>query len=534
MASLIDHVPQHLLDELVEGSWLPIVGAGFSRNAVIQAGKPPVSWAELGAALGRDIDGADATSGTLEAISAFEQAFGRVALVDKTASLIRAHDAQPGAAHLAFARIGFTNVVTTNFDLLLEKAYEQINKGCLPVVDETQLSTPNRYAGPRLVKFHGDINHPARMVITEDDYDRFIDAHPLLATSVTAMLIERTGILVGYSLDDPDTRQILALIKRRLGRMYRPIWAIQVAAPAHVVNRFERRGVKVINLPKKRTSSTREVLEEFFGDIARYWRERLPEKSVSTDDRVIADFRLPQEVSRICYFAIPANLIAWYREYIFPEVESHGLIPVTARDVFTPPGTVSAKLDTLINRAAYIVAEVGHRSSENEVALALSQKADRSLLLVSPESQAYSPPEMIDRSLLVRPDRFDADPEAFISGFREWLSSVSRPRGSTPEPERLLQLHEYTAALISAVSLMEVTLAERFAVNQRESPRPATLRSMLKDVERLGLFQSQSERHSIEEAMSRRNQAIHTAEAISPADSRRLVRAILRFVDRMR
>ncbi|WP_157226008.1 SIR2 family NAD-dependent protein deacylase [Rhodococcus sp. AW25M09] len=535
MAPLIDHVPRHLLDELVEGSWLPIVGAGFSRNAIAQGGDPPVSWLELGAALRGDVDGADEASGTLEIISAFEQAFGRVALVDRTASLIRAYDSAPGAAHLAFARVGFTNVVTTNFDLLLERAYEQINKGCLPVVDETQLSTPNRYAGPRLIKFHGDINHPARMVITEEDYDQFLHSFPLLVTSVTAMLVERTGILVGYSLDDPDTRQILALIKRRLGPMYRPLWTVQIGCPAHVVSRFERRGVKVINLPKVRGISIGSELEQFFTELAQYWRDRLPEKSVNADDRVTADFRVPQEPSRICYFAIPAKLIGWYRDYIFPEVEANGLVPVTARDVFSPPGTTFAKLDTLIRRAAYVVAEIGDQASEYEVAMAVAQKAASSVLLVASELPQSMQPGLQGRLVLTRPARFEASPDEFVQRFRDWLTSLTREEiVDNAEPERLLGHREYGAALISAVSLLEVTLSERFAAQARESPRPSPLRSMLKEAERQELFISVKEQQSIEEAVNRRNQTIHTTAAISGTDSRRLVNAIRQFVDRLR
>lgn len=534
MASLIDRVPRHLLDELVEGSWLPIVGAGFSRNAIIQRGDAPVSWPELGAALRRDIDGTDSTSGTLEVISAFEHAFGRVALVDRTAGLIRAHDAKPGAAHLAFARVGFTNVITTNFDFLLERAYEQIGKGCLPVVDETQLSTPNRYAGPRLVKFHGDVNHPASMVITEDDYDQFLQTFPLLATSVTAMLVERTGILLGYSLDDPDTRQLLALIKRRLGRMYRPLWTIQVGALNHVIHRYERRGVKVINLPMVSGLSVGDVLEKFFTELAQYWRDRLPEKSVSTDDRVTADFRVPKEPSRICYFAIPATLIGWYRDFIFPEVEANGLVPVTARDVLSPPGTISAKLDTLISRAAYVVAEIGDQSSEYEVALATAQKSEKNVLLVKSELQASVPPELRS-TVLTRPARFEANPDEFVRRFREWISSVS-PKGGTDnaDPERLISHREFGAALISAVSLLEVTLSERFAADERDSPRPTPLRSMLKEAERQGLFASLDEKQTIEEAVNRRNQTLHTTTVVPAADSRRLVKAIRQFVDRLK
>ena len=60
------------------------------------------------------------------------------------------------------------------------------------------------------------------MVITEDDYDNFLRDHPVLATHVAAQLVDHTAVLIGYSLDDPDMRQILALLRSRLGRLSAP------------------------------------------------------------------------------------------------------------------------------------------------------------------------------------------------------------------------------------------------------------------------------------------------------------------------
>ena len=93
---------------------------------------------------------------------------------------IRAHDAKPGDVHLAFARIQFKDLVTTNFDALLETAYENVDKRPFPVVDESQLSAENLYPGPRIVKLHGDLAHPDRMVLTEADYDSFLIEKPSL------------------------------------------------------------------------------------------------------------------------------------------------------------------------------------------------------------------------------------------------------------------------------------------------------------------------------------------------------------------
>lgn len=144
-------LPCPLLEELSHGRWLPIIGAGFSKNADTPSGGTPLDWKELGMALARDVTGLE-YSNPLDAISAYEQAFGRVALVERVSRLLRVHDAQPGRVHAAFARLGFQNVVTTNFDMLLERAYDNANRPCLPLVEESQLSTRNPYPGPNATK----------------------------------------------------------------------------------------------------------------------------------------------------------------------------------------------------------------------------------------------------------------------------------------------------------------------------------------------------------------------------------------------
>ena len=70
-----------------------------------------------------------------------------------------------------------------------------------------------------LLKLHEDVHHPARLVLTEEDYDAFLDKYPLLATYLANPLITRTAVLVGgYSLDDPDFRQVWQVVGERLGK----------------------------------------------------------------------------------------------------------------------------------------------------------------------------------------------------------------------------------------------------------------------------------------------------------------------------
>jgi len=403
----------------------------------------------------------------------------------------------------------------------------------MPVWDEAQLSTPNRYAGPRVVKMHGDIHHPDRLVLTEDDYDNFLHSYPLLATSITAMFIDRTAVLIGYSLDDPDTRQLLALVKRRLGRLTRPMWTIQVDAPPHIVSRYERRGVKVINLPAIRGRSIGDQLEQLFIELGQYWRESVPESSVSSDDRVAADLRVPSEPSRMCYFAIPLELVPWYRDLVFPVVERRGMVPVIARDVLTPPGTVVNKVDALIERSAVVVVELGGQFSDYEASLAIARKPAGSVLLVT-EEETGLPSNLRSYPHLIRSEGTEAQPEYFIEMFETWLTA-SQPRRSdgSGEPERLLHHREYGAAVISAVSMLEVTLNQQLSDSSRPSSKPTSIRVLLRDARTLELVQDPDEYRLLEEAVSARNEILHRGRRVSGTDARRYVAAIRNVVERV-
>jgi hypothetical protein len=198
-----------LLDDLVAGRWLPMVGAGFSRNAVLPRGKAMPLWADLGDSLAKELGDYSAVS-AIDAISAYEHEFGRPRLIERLSELLLVHEARPGDAHRAFCSIPFKLVCTTNFDFLLEQQYELLGRGrhCTPLIDEDQLSVNIQETGVALLKLHADLHHPTRMVVSENDYDRFLDRYPLLATFLANLLITKTAVLVGYSLDDPDFRQV--------------------------------------------------------------------------------------------------------------------------------------------------------------------------------------------------------------------------------------------------------------------------------------------------------------------------------------
>jgi hypothetical protein len=216
----LNYFPKPLLDDLVTGKWLPVVGAGMSLNATVPPGRKMPLWRDLGKTLARDVRDFS-PEGALDAISAYEHEFGWSRLIERLSEILLLRDAQPGHAHKEFCAIPFDIVCTTNFDFLLERQYALTPRYVHPIVDEDQLSINISSAGTLLLKLHGDLHHPNRLVVSETDYDGFLTNYPLLATYLASLLITKTAVFAGYSLDDPDFRQILHVVNERLGRSRR-------------------------------------------------------------------------------------------------------------------------------------------------------------------------------------------------------------------------------------------------------------------------------------------------------------------------
>jgi hypothetical protein len=519
----LDAFPKPLLDDLVAGRWIPIIGAGFSRNAVVTSGEPPPLWAGLARELAKDIPNFSYDN-PLDAISAYEYEFTRARLVERVIHLLRINDAQPGEAHQAFCKMGFENVVTTNFDLLLEQQYASLNRPCLPLIDEVQLSVPNPYRGPVLIKFHGDVHHPDRLVLTESDYDNFLRRYPLLATHLSSLLITGTAVLIGYSLEDPDMRQLLAIIKERLGPMRRPIYTVLVSPEPTVTARYGRRGVKVIALDGS-ASKYGSILAALFTELQEYSVDQVSKVSETTEERVSEGLLLPPEAGRLCYFAVPLRLLSWYKENFFPLVKEYGLTPVSADEVISPGEAVLTKIDALIQRSVAIIADIGSRNTIFELGMALSQSTDKRILVIVEEGQA-PPFDMQEGPILVRPREPFETAEELVDRFRHWLSNVvpAFTVGATLEPERLLAKREYRAAVISAFSLLEDALTKRmgpeFTPHSFSRLLDVALRDELLDIDVSTVEQLKKDYHV-------RSRVVHRVEDVSRSAASAIVERAL-------
>lgn len=539
-AKYLLHFPKPVLDDLVTGKWLPVIGAGMSLNAVVPTGKKMPLWAAMSKELTDELSDFSATS-VLDGISAYEHEFGRARLIERLSEILLVGDAQPGNAHKEFCTIPFDIVCTTNFDFLLERQYDLTPRYVYPVVDEEQLSINSGNAGTLLLKVHGDLRHPSRLIVTEADYDGFLANYPLLATYLSNQLITKTAVFIGYSLDDPDFRQLWHVVSERLGRTRRMAYTMAVNAHTADIARFERRGVKVINLPGSRDKYG-EVLAATFKELREYMRDNVIAVSKVTEEKPLQELLLPRDAAtRLCFFSLPLELLPFYRERVFPLVEELGFVPITADDVVSPGDNISAKLDALIDRAAVMVAELTSSWTMAEYRMAIARikgaeadsaqrKSLRLIVVVSDTEQA--PPSAQGFPTLTRPSKITSDSEGFIADLIGRLRGIAAQMGvdRQAEPQRLFEAKEYRAAVISAMTLLEGKLRERLnKVPWPQTRRPLSIRSLIDHAVEQGII-PQELRTRLDSWTQIRNEVVHSSISISRAQAAEIVNEVTRLI----
>lgn len=256
-------VPQELLEDIRRGECVPVIGAGFSMNAILPDGCRMPLWNDLSRLVTARLNEASRGS-PIQDISNYCYQCTKYELVRLLRDCLHIRTAKPGNAHLEFAQLPFEQVITTNFDFLLEHAYYASDKACLPVVDEDLLSVRPVNGETKLIKMHGDLHHPSLLVVTEDDYDGFRDQRMRMFQEITHLLIHNTVLFIGYSIDDPDFRQIWNHVRILFGKYRRPAYALLVDASESKMSEYSQRGVtKVISLPKNEMGYGEALASEF-------------------------------------------------------------------------------------------------------------------------------------------------------------------------------------------------------------------------------------------------------------------------------
>lgn len=128
------------------------------------------------------------------------------------AELLTAKGSLP-EAHGHLVRIPWSSIVTTNFDDLLERAYEDLAHAGRPRAptggELSSLGTLLVDGGFFILKAHGDFARPQAMVFSTEDYQRVIHESPAFQATMASLLMTNAVVFVGYSLNDVNFRLLL-------------------------------------------------------------------------------------------------------------------------------------------------------------------------------------------------------------------------------------------------------------------------------------------------------------------------------------
>ena len=529
-AKYLRHFPKPLLDDLVSGCWLPIVGSGLSRNAFVSSRQPLPLWDELGQRLAKNMPGYDHHT-PLETISAFEHDFKRPKLVEQLSDLLAIRESSPGPVHQEFCSIQFDIVCTTNLDFLLERQYERAQRPCTPLISQDQLSIGLPRSMVRLLKLHGDLNHPERMVVSEEDYDLFLTRYPMIATYLANLLITRTSVLIGYSLNDPDFRQLWSVIGERLGQARRQAYVLSVGTTPAETARFDRRGFKVINLGKSKARYG-EILSTTFNELSEYWRSSVVFDSQIMEEESLSELSLSREsTSRICCFSFPISIYPFYYKFVFPLVREVGLVPVTASTLISSTETYVARFEAIISRSLVAIVDISSETSVMESRMIIERKRPEEVCIIT-ENHTQEVVNTKRSAILVRPDITTVEATEFIESLRAWLgqSIEGKVLNISSEPRRLLDLGEYRSSVISAITLLEKTLNERLGKQTSSIRRAVSIGELVNIAKKGGLLRG-FECQEILRWIKVRNDVVHRHTGVSRKAAIEIVNGVDELLD---
>lgn len=101
-------------------------------------------------------------------------------------------------------RKNISSIITTNYDTFLEDIFE-FN----PLIgNEILLSNP--YGS--VYKIHGCVKQPDKIIITQEDYEKFENRYELIRAQLLSLFIHNPIIFLGYSVSDDNIKKLLKTI----------------------------------------------------------------------------------------------------------------------------------------------------------------------------------------------------------------------------------------------------------------------------------------------------------------------------------
>jgi len=160
-------------------------------------------------------------------------------------TIFRYDDKNPNSIHKLIVKLNPCSVITTNYDDFIERSF--LEEGELLKVIEKDNEIPYAKTDRLVIKMHGGFTYN-NFVLKEDDYLNYSYDFPLIETYVKALMAKNVVLFIGYSYNDPDTKQIMTWVKRILGGDHQRAYMIESSKPydSNIEGYYKNLGVNVL------------------------------------------------------------------------------------------------------------------------------------------------------------------------------------------------------------------------------------------------------------------------------------------------
>ncbi len=244
------------------GNCVLVVGAGLSKKGVRTAGAGIPDWDELMQLMIKDLEGAGRCDKTkTEQLRAMlkedppryldvAEEFWKAHIHDQGGyeRFLRRHlnppDLIESEIHRLILNIGFTGLVSYNFDLVFEKLDDH---RWTPVVYPDLMEQIDHFQRKFFfAKIHGCISRPASsLVLTRSSYEK-LRLHPNYRDLIATVLFAHKVLCVGFSLRDPDFQSIIQDLKNRWGPPLPPLYALMRDPGESARSEWLARGIDIL------------------------------------------------------------------------------------------------------------------------------------------------------------------------------------------------------------------------------------------------------------------------------------------------
>ncbi|WP_404612669.1 SIR2 family NAD-dependent protein deacylase [Caballeronia udeis] len=206
-----------------------LIGAGFTKNAIrpgMDTPAPPL-WFDLARDLaGQLYSGAthQAPTNPLRIAEEYRTYFGQAAMDDFIRARFPDRAWLPGQLHTELLEFPWSDILTTNWDTLLERAAESAVDATYDAV-RSEADLPHARS-PRIVKLHGSIGDVGPLIFAEEDYRTYPAKHAAFVNLARQIFIENELCLLGFSGDDPNFLQWAGWVRDQLGGNARRIYLV--------------------------------------------------------------------------------------------------------------------------------------------------------------------------------------------------------------------------------------------------------------------------------------------------------------------